>query len=67
MRNYKTPLQKRHFEFIAATLAKLEPSMVPDFMFAEIVTAFRRELKATNPYFNGERFHDACWINREEK
>ena len=56
----KVTMQKRHFEFIAATIRALRTEPAPCQATLDMVAReFGRVLKQTNPLFNAERFERA--------
>lgn len=54
-------LQRRHFEFIAATIASINHAT--DNERDRTARAFVRALKPTNPNFNADRFLKACGVD----
>lgn len=65
MRNYKTPLAKRHYELIAGIIAKI-PHDGKCLVRGDIALLFGRELKGTNPLFDYDRFIRAAQPDRED-
>jgi hypothetical protein len=54
-------MQRRHFQLIADVLWDLrhEPA-VEQATLLMVIREFQRQLKRTNPKFDGERFYSAC-------
>ena len=49
-------MAKRHFEYIAATIAALPAECSRD----DVAKAFARSLNYTNPNFQPDKFREAC-------
>jgi hypothetical protein len=57
MRNYKTQLNRRHFEIVAASVRNTD---MPADVRERVASQLASELSSTNPRFDRQRFIRAC-------